>query len=222
MVELLLVATLALTHLAAPRLLRLTERFVPDPVPIAHGLAVAFVFLHLLPEIGSGLEERGLALGWLVLLGFLAFNAIEDRAGASDRPAVRLALQVGLAAVVSWLIGASLPGAVEDGPADAVMVLLAAGLHLLEGHHRTMDGGPLPAPMRALLAAAVIAGMATDELWAEEVEVLDEGLVAVVTGAILTTVFRDHFRLDTTAGRFTRLVIAAVVYGVVITLAATF
>jgi hypothetical protein len=217
--ELLIVVALVMTHLAAPYLLRFAERFVPDPVPIAHGLAVAFVFLHLLPEIGKGLTDRGLALGWLVLVGFLAFNAAENQLRASPRPRARLALQVGQAAIVSWLIGASLPGAVANGPAEAVMVLLAASMHLLEGHHRTMEKGALAPHLRVLLAAAVVAGMVTDELWAEEVEALDQGLVALVAGAILTTVFRDHFELDVANRRFKVLGMAALGYGALVTLA---
>ena len=56
-----LVATLVLAglHLAAPRIRKLP--FVPERATgsFAGGLAVAYVFLHLLPEIAAGNEAIG-------------------------------------------------------------------------------------------------------------------------------------------------------------------
>jgi hypothetical protein len=218
-VELVIIVGLCVTHLAAPTLLRWVDRVMPEPAPVAHGLAVAFVFLHLMPEIGAGLADRGLGLAWLLLAGFLSFNALEARSEATRSAGTQLTLQLALAAAVSWLIGASLPA--EAGhPIHAVVVFLACSMHLLEGHHRGMDGGALPLRWRALLASAVVAGVVADTLWAESIEALDEGLVAVVAGGILTTVFRSHFELGATERRFRTLVYAALGYGLIITLVA--
>ena len=53
---------LAVLHLAAPRIRRLP--FVPERATgsFAGGLAVAYVFLHLLPEIAEGNVSIGAAL----------------------------------------------------------------------------------------------------------------------------------------------------------------
>jgi hypothetical protein len=96
-----LVATLALVglHLAAPRIRRLP--LVPEAATgsFAGGLAVAYVFLHLLPEVAEGNEAIGEALHdvveptplldlgifFVALVGFVAFFALQrlaDRAGA--------------------------------------------------------------------------------------------------------------------------------------------
>ncbi len=57
---------LAALHLAAPRIRRLP--FVPEDVTgsFAGGLAVAYVFLHLLPELAEGNEAIGEALSDVV------------------------------------------------------------------------------------------------------------------------------------------------------------
>lgn len=98
---LLIAVLLAGLHLAAPRIRRLP--FVPERATgsFAGGLAVAYVFLHLLPEIAEGNESIGEALSRVVrptplldlaiflvaLAGFTAFYGLErlaDRHG--DRP----------------------------------------------------------------------------------------------------------------------------------------
>ena len=104
---LVIAVVLALLHLAAPRIRRLP--FVPERATgsFAGGLAVAYVFLHLLPEIAEGNESIGEALSRVVqptplldlgiflvaLAGFAAFYGLErlaDRrtaSGARRRPA---------------------------------------------------------------------------------------------------------------------------------------
>jgi len=98
-----LVATLVLAglHLAAPRIRKLP--FVPERATgsFAGGLAVAYVFLHLLPEIAAGNEAIGEALSDVIeptplmelgiflvaLAGFTVFYALE-RLAARTAPRV--------------------------------------------------------------------------------------------------------------------------------------
>jgi hypothetical protein len=103
-----LVATLVLAglHLAAPRIRKLP--FVPERATgsFAGGLAVAYVFLHLLPEIAAGNEAIGEALSDVIeptplmelgiflvaLTGFTIFYALERLAA---RTAPRTLVTVG-------------------------------------------------------------------------------------------------------------------------------
>jgi hypothetical protein len=108
-----LVATLALValHLAAPRIRRLP--LVPEAATgsFAGGLAVAYVFLHLLPEVAEGNESIGEALHnvieptplldlgifFVALVGFVAFFALQrlaDRTGAHRDAAAALTASV--------------------------------------------------------------------------------------------------------------------------------
>lgn len=105
---------LAALHLAAPRIRALP--LVPEKrmASFAGGLAVSYVFLHLLPEIATGNEGVGealddiiepsplteLAIFGVALLGFVAFYGLErlaaarsgtEEAGARPAPAGRVA-----------------------------------------------------------------------------------------------------------------------------------
>lgn len=91
---------LAGLHLAAPRIRRLP--FVPEAATgsFAGGLAVAYVFLHLLPELADGNEAVGQALSDVLrptplvdlgifvvaLAGFTAFYGLERLAARSRSP----------------------------------------------------------------------------------------------------------------------------------------
>src|SRR3954447_10606895 len=89
--SLVVAVVLAALHLAAPRIRGLP--FIPEAATgsFAGGLAVAYVFLHLLPEIAEGNEAIGQALADAVrptplldlgiflvaLCGFTAFYGLE-------------------------------------------------------------------------------------------------------------------------------------------------
>src|SRR3954471_7049641 len=89
--SLVVAVVLAGLHLAAPRIRKLP--FVPERATgsFAAGLAVAYVFLHLLPEIAAGNEAIGEALSDVIdptplvelgiflvaLTGFTVFYALE-------------------------------------------------------------------------------------------------------------------------------------------------
>lgn len=65
----------ALCHLAAPKLFALRERIRRAEGSFSGGLAVAYVFLHLLPEIDAGGELLGPRIYFVVLVG-LATTAV--------------------------------------------------------------------------------------------------------------------------------------------------
>lgn len=97
--SLLITLVLAGLHLAAPRIRKLP--FIPERATgsFAGGLAVAYVFLHLLPEIAEGNEAIGEALSdvlrptplvdlgifLVALVGFTAFYGLERLADRDSR-----------------------------------------------------------------------------------------------------------------------------------------
>ena len=104
---LVIAVVLAVLHLAAPRIRRLP--FVPEAATgsFAGGLAVAYVFLHLLPELAEGNESIGEALDDVIdptplidlgiflvaLAGFTVFYGLErlaDRSTARARVPARV------------------------------------------------------------------------------------------------------------------------------------
>ncbi|MGY1669131.1 hypothetical protein [Geodermatophilus sp. SYSU D00710] len=155
-----LTALLAGLHLAAPHVRRLP--LVPEraTTSFAGGLAVAYVFLHLLPEIAEGNEAVGEALGDVVdptplvdlgifmvaLGGFAAFYGLQRladrRAPAPSRtgdaqpvpaeePAGVYWLHVGAFSVYNVLITYTMALRLRTGVAFAVLFTVAMGLHFV-------------------------------------------------------------------------------------------
>lgn len=206
---------LAALHLAAPRIRRLP--FVPERATgsFAGGLAVAYVFLHLLPEIAEGNESIGEALSRVVeptplldlgifivaLAGFAAFYGLErlaDRqqgnAAGTSAPAGIYWLHLGSFVVYNGLITYTMALRLRTGIAFAVLFAIAMGLHFvltdrsLEEHYpkRFGRGG------RLLLAVALVVGWALAAVFAPTSPVLVAVLTALLGGSILLNVFKEE------------------------------
>ncbi|MGY1608434.1 MULTISPECIES: hypothetical protein [unclassified Geodermatophilus] len=157
---LVLAVLLAGLHLAAPRIRWLP--LVPEraTASFAGGLAVAYVFLHLLPEIAEGNEAVGEALGdvvtptplvdlgvFLVALGgFAAFYGLQrlaDRRAPApsrtpqgqplraDEPAGVYWLHLGAFTVYNVLITYTMALRLRTGLAFALLFTVAMGLHFV-------------------------------------------------------------------------------------------
>ena len=205
-------------HLAAPHLRRLP--LVPEHVmaSVAGGVAVSYVFLHLLPELAEGNErlrevlgeehERSLLLGLeiflVALLGFVVFYGLERlaRQRGSDRGVFRVHLSSFL--VYNGIIGYTLPLTWRTGAAFAALFTVAMGLHFvltdrgLEEHYgERFDRWP----PRLLLAGALLVGWALAAVLAPTSGVVVSVLTAFLAGGILLNVFsselpdsrRSHF-----------------------------
>jgi hypothetical protein len=206
---------LALLHLAAPRIRRLP--FVPERATgsFAGGLAVAYVFLHLLPEIAEGNESIGEALARVVeptplldlgiflvaLAGFAAFYGLErlaDRQQGSgttaDAPAGVYRLHLGSFVVYNALITYTMALRLRTGVAFAVLFTIAMGLHFvltdrsLEEHYPRRFAGT----GRLVLAAALLVGWALAAVFAPTSPVLVAVLTALLGGSILLNVFKEE------------------------------
>jgi hypothetical protein len=212
---LLIALVLAALHLAAPRIRRLP--FVPERATgsFAGGLAVAYVFLHLLPEIAEGNESIGEALSRVVrptplldlgiflvaLAGFTAFYGLErlaDRqrspAGNSTAPVGVYRLHLGSFVVYNALITYTMALRLRTGVAFALLFTVAMGLHFvltdrsLEEHYP----GRFAGTGRLLLAAALVVGWALAAVFAPTSPVLVAVLTALLGGSILLNVFKEE------------------------------
>ena len=204
---------LAALHLGAPRIRRLP--FVPERATgsFAGGLAVAYVFLHLLPEIAEGNESIGEALSRVVrptplldlgiflvaLAGFAAFYGLErlaDRAqGTADAAGAGVYwLHLGSFVVYNGLITYTMALRLRTGIAFALLFTVAMGLHFvltdrsLEEHYprRFARSG------RLVLAAGLVAGWALAAVFAPTSPVLVAVLTALLGGSILLNVFKEE------------------------------
>ena len=150
---------LAALHLAAPHIRKLP--LVPEHVTasFAGGLAVSYVFLHLLPEIARGSREVGEVLGdtfvpsplvdlvifTVALAGFLLFYGLERLAmrssgrerptatarGGEGAPGRLFALHLASFMLYNAVIAYTLPTTWRVDGGFAVLFVVAIGLHFV-------------------------------------------------------------------------------------------
>ena len=233
------VVALALIHLLAPRLTFL--RGIPRShwLSAAGGISVAYVFVHLLPE----LEEAGRAAteaGFLpflehhaylfALAGFVLFYAVEihtrrsrernSAAGGEDRAGQEaFALSIASFAVYNAIIGylvASDP--FELG--DLVLFAVGIGLHFvvndfsLDEHHKAL----YDRTGRYVLVAAIVLGWAV----AQAVEVPEAALglmLAFIGGGVVLNVIKEELPAERRS-RVSSFAIAAAAYAALLLAAA--
>jgi hypothetical protein len=210
-----LVITLALAglHLAAPHIRKLP--LVPEGVTgsFAGGLAVAYVFLHLLPELAEGNKAIGerledvievtplfdLGIFVVALTGFTVFYGL-DRLATTRRnrgrpdSAAAYWVHLGAFAFYNTLITYTMGLRVETGYLFAILFAIAMGLHFvltdrhLEEHYpRRFDSSG-----RVVLAGALLLGWLLSVVFAPTSTVVVAILTALLGGAVLLNVFREE------------------------------
>ena len=212
-----LAAVLAVLHVTAPRIRKLP--LVPESATasFAGGLAVAYVFLHLLPELAEGNEAIGEALADVVeptplfdlgiflvaLVGFTAFYGLERlarRSGAvgGNEPLGVFWLHLGSFTVYNVLITYTMALRVRTGLVFALLFTVAMGLHFvltdrgLEEHYprRFSRFG------RPVLATALLVGWLLSAVAAPTSTLVVSVLTAFLGGSILLNVFKEELPSD--------------------------
>lgn len=220
-IALVLTLVLAGLHLAAPRIRRLP--LVPEAATgsFAGGLAVAYVFLHLLPDLAEGKETLGAALHQVLevtplldltiflvaLAGFVAFFGLErlaDRSGATrgagggaepTRVQTRVyRLHLGSFLIYNALITYTMPLRVRTGIAFAILFAIAMGLHfvLTDRGLEERYHEQFGSRGRLLLAGGLIAGWVLAAIFAPTSAVVVSLLTALLAGSILLNVFKEE------------------------------
>lgn len=204
-IDVVLIATLILmlAHMFGPNIRSLLRRKGHLASSFGGGMAVAYVFLQLFPEIEHVHYHLGDRIHLITLASFLIFFAIELRilsqssagqGGTTAEPEARI---FWLHIAVSWIYTAmvifALPTDVTENAGSVVVGSLAIGLHLiykdyvLRSHHaRYFENAG-----RYLLALAPLAGWFTRSLVSPSEAVFDL-FVAVLAGFLMQNVFRDE------------------------------
>jgi hypothetical protein len=212
---------LAGLHLLAPRIRKLP--LVPEAATgsFAGGLAVSYVFLHLLPEIAAGNEAVGEALSDVIeptpltelgiflvaLIGFTAFYGLERLAGRDVGPhdggvetrraapgAGVYGLHLGSFVVYNGLITYTMPLRLRTGFLFAVLFTVAMGLHFVLTDRGLEEHYPrrFRSSGRLTLAAALLAGWLLVAVFAPSSTLLVALLTALLGGSILLNVFKEE------------------------------
>ncbi len=185
---------ICLVHIVSPRLRPFLKRHEAVVPSFAGGMAVAYVFVHVMVELTEGCECVGKCIYLVVLAGFLAFYGAEHfistkLSGQESRMSFHLSLLFGWA--YSLLLIYAMPEEVKSCGVHIVPVLGALALHLLysdfelgSAHPREYDSWG-----RYVLATAPIVGWVIDS-FTTPIDVLCHLGTAVLAGAIIYNVFR--------------------------------
>lgn len=201
-------------HLAAPRLRRLPG--VPESAlgSFAGGISVAYVFVHLLPELAEGNEEIGealeetvrstalldLAVFAVALGGFSLFYGLEHlaRRARDSEPGGLFSLHLGAFAIYHALITYTMPLRVRTGLDFALLFTAAMGLHYVLTDRGMLEHYPkrFRAWGRYLLAACLLLGWLLAAVAAPANTVVVSLLTAALGGSILLNVFKEELPSD--------------------------
>jgi hypothetical protein len=217
---------LVVLHLAAPRIRSLP--FVPERATgsFAGGLAVAYVFLHLLPELAAGNEAIGKALSdvleptplidlgifLVALAGFTAFYGLErlaerqtmragggHRNGRESEPSAGIyRLHLASFMVYNGLITYTMAPRLRTGVLFAALFTVAMGLHFVLTDRGLAERYPrqFSTRGRVLLAVALVLGWALSAALAPTSALLVAMLTALLAGSILLNVFKEEIPSD--------------------------
>lgn len=196
---LLVAVILALIYLLGPRLRQLLRREENVASSCGGGIAVAYVFLQLFPEIEASHEWLGDSIHFVILISFIAFFGLEQllwkraEAGSDRRKAHVFWMHIALVWIYTWTMVFALP---QDKAESFTLALLggaAIGLHLLYKDYvlRTHHAGEFELAGRYSLALAPLAGWFVRSFTTPSEVILDLSM-ALLSGFLLQNVFRNE------------------------------
>lgn len=190
------------------------------------GVAVAYVFVHVLPEISrvsAHVGEKPLGIGFLerhvylvALVGFLAYYGVERTAkgsrAAGDEGDAVFWTHVGSFALYNVLVGYLLLHREETGTKSLLLFGVAMGLHFLVNdwglrHHH---GDAYHRWGRWVLAGAVLCGLALGYLVAVDHAAI-AALFAFLAGGVILNVIKEEVPAERES-RFPSFVAGAALY----------
>ena len=205
--------TLAITHLLSHRIRRLEGTPRSRWLSAAGGSSVAYVFLHLLPELAEAEISKELALDvgrdhviWLfALFGLLLFYALEVwSARRAERDPVALAhhhapgrltywVHLGAYLPYNFIVGYLLTHREEESLSRLALFTLAMVLHFIVSDHglRHQTHGSWLKIGRFLLAGALLAGCGLGFVFDLSASVVSMG-VAFLGGSVVLNVLKEE------------------------------
>lgn len=185
-------------HLLARELYSQLFRSVRIAMSFSGGLAIAYVFFHLLPELNKGDLYLGqLPSHLLCLFGFLMFYGIQRLVWRSahhwELPYQQLIfwLQITFSCIYNFLLIYTIPEASTQNILSAILYIISIGLHLLANSNAHYEKHPrlFHHYGRYLLIGALIVGGAVKLGLGHENELLATSLMALLAGFLMFNIF---------------------------------
>jgi hypothetical protein len=162
------------------------------------GMAISYVFIHLLPEVSEGREELGVFTFIFVLVGYVLFYLMHLLGqGSENAPEEQnREYSVGIASLwlycVAMVLG--LPEDLAVMPVHMLLMAVAMGIHIM--HEDFEIGSEYPERFdrrgRFILASSLFVGVAARWFLMPESEILAHAITSVLAGAIIYSVARKE------------------------------
>jgi len=202
-VLLVVTSLLAVFHLVSHPLYRLFDNAEHIVHAFSGGLAISYVFIHLLPELEEAGEAFGRSIYIITLGGFIVFYGMqslllkeshEDK--ANDKLISRIFLiEMFFAGIYNALVIYTLPGHFHGLFTLVFVYLITMGLHLLGRNYGLYKkhGDSFKVLGSAILAISLFLGLAMNLFLDPSIdELLTDVLTAFLTGFILFNVFVEE------------------------------
>lgn len=193
--------TLVAVHLAAPWIRRRLQGWEPIVESLGGGMAIGYVFVHLLPELDKGHALLGRWIFAIALASFVLYYGIEKylhvrRTRHPDQGETHDTFYFILIHlwIYNWLIVYGTPAEAAENGWRSISVVLALALHLI---HSDFAFGTISPKLfdkvgRYVLATAPFAGWLTATWEGKTNESINDIFVALLAGTLLYKVFKEE------------------------------
>ena len=187
-------------HIFYERLHHLLYKEERIAISFGGGMAVAYIFLHLLPELEKGEQDIGSIAHFVALIGFLLFYGLQrfawrvSKNESSKYGGLLFYIQLGFSCLYNFLLVYAIPELFEQNLFFVFLYVVAMGFHLMHNdyslaekyHHQFNSWG------RHVLLGTVVFALVIDILVEPANELVADILVALLAGSLLFNVFQEE------------------------------
>lgn len=210
-------------HIFYERLHHMLYREQRIAISFGGGMAITYIFLHLIPELEKGEQDIGSIAHFIALIGFLLFYGMQRFAWkVSKNKTSRYGnflfyIQLGFSSLYSFLLVYAIPELFETNLLFVFLYVVAMGFHLMHNdyslgekyHHQFKSWG------RYVLVGTVVFALLVDIFIEPANELVGDILIAVLAGSLLFNVFQEELP-EPERTSFPWFVAGVVVYGLLL------
>ncbi len=163
------------------------------------GMAITYVFVHLLSELEKGQEIIGFSIHFVILLGFILFYGMQrfiwkSKGDINNKHSLLFYTELIFYCLYNFLIIYAIPEQFDNSLALTFLYVLSIGFHLLHNDHGLAEKYPQQFYKlgRYGLIAALFAGLFTDIFTEPANELISDFLVAILAGSIIFNIFSEE------------------------------
>lgn len=190
----------AVIHLFSGYIHKILHKQETKAISFSGGMAIAYVFMHLIDKLGKADKIIGKTnFSLLCLIGFMIFYGLEyfackilrDEKSHDD---LSLCVELAFAGIYNFLIIYAIPKQFQQYGYIAFLYILAMGLHLL-CHDLALTeryGRAFHSWGKYVLVSAVACGFLIDAFSPQSNQYISDGLMAILAGSLLFNIFKEE------------------------------